>query len=80
MPISSSVRDALLALVAREIGGLTGPGTVKVAVDGVDGVVSDRRLVPLDILGGGTGQAQAVDLVSLADISRLLVTVLVEHQ
>ena len=37
MPVSSPVRDALLASVAREIVALPRPGAVRVAVDGVDG-------------------------------------------
>jgi uridine kinase len=37
MPVSSAVRDALLASVAREIVELPGSGIVRMAVDGVDG-------------------------------------------
>jgi uridine kinase len=37
VPVSSPARDALLASVAREIVELSGPGAVRVAVDGVDG-------------------------------------------
>lgn len=37
MPLSSPARDALLVSVARQIVELPGPGTVRVAVDGVDG-------------------------------------------